>query len=61
MVGWRGRLLAAGVIAVVVVNIAAFSWLYAAAMLAFEFTAFVLLGLAAIVVRSACCGPSDVP
>ena len=48
LTGWA---LAAFGVAIVVVNLIAFNWLYGPVMLALEFTGFVLLVLLAIVVR----------
>jgi hypothetical protein len=54
----------AAVVAIVLLavwaNVAYFTWLYAPVMLAIEFTAFVFVAIAAIVVRNSClCPPRD--
>lgn len=55
----RGLFRAAGVIVaallIAAVNVALFTWAYAPAMLAGEFTVFVFAFLAASIIRSACC------
>jgi membrane glycosyltransferase len=58
MAKWRGPVRTVGVVVaallIAAVNVALFTWLYAPVMLAFEFTVFVFVFLAASIIRSAC-------